>query len=327
MSLPGKGEDICLNMRNLLSAYVDGETTPEETARADAHLRTCEACRVVLARYRTIERAISGEVPGSDHAPQDSAAFAKAVMSRIREAGNRPTIKARILTWRTPIVSALAIAATVVLALYLRPRPQPEPTQPAPAATVLSPHERQEIGETAPQPVKGRPRKSGGALAAPTRAQLAEPPVVASAEPGQGMGEIARDETSVKDATAKPARGGVSFVQDFYATRSAQTITGGATAQSDSVVLDLRRKADRVRTELVSAGETHSMDSLKLLLGNVLARIAETSGEPVDVRAALTFWRDEYAVLAKQSGDSAIQSRISRLEGILRSPRPKGSFE
>jgi len=151
--------------------------------------------------------------------------------------------------------------------------------------------------------------------------------VVASAELAQERDAIAPDETPVQGAKAKPARGGVSFVQDFYATRSAQSITGAAPAQGDSVVLDLRRKADAVRTELGSTRETYSADSLKLLLGDVLARIAERTGEPIDVRAALTFWREEYTVLAKQSSDSAVQFRISRLEGILRSAPPKDSSE
>ncbi|HRS96336.1 MAG TPA: zf-HC2 domain-containing protein [Candidatus Latescibacteria bacterium] len=327
MSAPGRGENICLNMRDLLSAYLDGETTPEETARVDAHLNTCEACRVVLARYRTIERAIAGEVPGADPAPQDSAVFTDAVMSRIREVADRPTLKAHILKWRTPVVSALAIAATVVLALYLRPRTPEEPIHPVPTTTVPSPQERRETAQIASKPSERRPLTSGGAPTPRTRAQIAEPPVVASAELGQAMGDIAPDETSIQDAKAKPARGGVSFVQDFYATRAAQAITGAAPAKSDSVVPDLRRKADAMRTELVSANETNSVDSLKLLLGDVLARIAERTGEPLDVRAALTFWRQEYAVLAKQSSDSVVQSRVSRLEGILRSAQPKGSFE
>ncbi len=44
----------CGEIRPLLSAYLDGEATPEERRTVERHLATCEGCRQVLAEYRAI---------------------------------------------------------------------------------------------------------------------------------------------------------------------------------------------------------------------------------------------------------------------------------
>lgn len=44
----------CGEVRPLISAYHDGEATPEERRVVEHHLATCEACRTVLAEYRAI---------------------------------------------------------------------------------------------------------------------------------------------------------------------------------------------------------------------------------------------------------------------------------
>ncbi|HEY0071765.1 MAG TPA: zf-HC2 domain-containing protein [Chloroflexia bacterium] len=44
----------CGEIRPLISAYLDGEVTPEERKTVERHLATCEECRQVLAEYRAI---------------------------------------------------------------------------------------------------------------------------------------------------------------------------------------------------------------------------------------------------------------------------------
>src|SRR5437588_10753711 len=44
----------CTEIRPLLSAYYDGEATPDERAQIERHLATCPDCRHVLAEYRVI---------------------------------------------------------------------------------------------------------------------------------------------------------------------------------------------------------------------------------------------------------------------------------
>src|SRR6478672_4885580 len=56
----------CEEIRPLLSAYYDGEATPDERSRVERHLTGCEDCRHVLAEYRAIGggmRALPVPVP------------------------------------------------------------------------------------------------------------------------------------------------------------------------------------------------------------------------------------------------------------------------
>ncbi|MEA2576052.1 MAG: hypothetical protein QOH93_3350, partial [Chloroflexia bacterium] len=56
----------CGEVRPLISAYLDGEVTPEERRSVERHLASCEECRHVLAEYRAIGsdlRALPVPVP------------------------------------------------------------------------------------------------------------------------------------------------------------------------------------------------------------------------------------------------------------------------
>jgi anti-sigma factor RsiW len=44
-------------MTDRLSAYIDGDLTPEECAAVDAHLATCDACRETLDELRDVVAA------------------------------------------------------------------------------------------------------------------------------------------------------------------------------------------------------------------------------------------------------------------------------
>src|SRR2546423_1119220 len=58
----------CNDIRPLLSAYYDGEATPDELSRVEGHMAGCEDCRHALAEYRAIGggmRALPVPVPPS----------------------------------------------------------------------------------------------------------------------------------------------------------------------------------------------------------------------------------------------------------------------
>ena len=44
----------CSDIRPMLSAYYDGEASPEEYDLVERHLATCPDCRRVMAEYRAI---------------------------------------------------------------------------------------------------------------------------------------------------------------------------------------------------------------------------------------------------------------------------------
>ncbi|HEU5253205.1 MAG TPA: sigma-70 family RNA polymerase sigma factor [Solirubrobacterales bacterium] len=64
-SLVARTEDgrRCQEMRPLLSAFCDGEATPEEAATLREHLRACASCRATLRTYRAAPAAAAALAP------------------------------------------------------------------------------------------------------------------------------------------------------------------------------------------------------------------------------------------------------------------------
>jgi hypothetical protein len=69
----------CLECRELISAFIDGEDTPDERAQMRGHFATCEACRQALDAYRVIGQRVRSLPPV--HAPEDltDAIFAQTI--------------------------------------------------------------------------------------------------------------------------------------------------------------------------------------------------------------------------------------------------------
>lgn len=136
----------CDEIRPLLSAYIDGEASPEETARVQRHLATCDDCRQVLAEYRAIGgglRAMPLPVPpaglrrdvwraieaGNRHNPagvvRSGAGAGISVLrgGKAEEQGSRPATRgwgiSRILP-AAGIAAVMLLALTVVLLLTNR---------------------------------------------------------------------------------------------------------------------------------------------------------------------------------------------------------------
>lgn len=113
-SVPGSD---CSEIRLLLSVLADGEATPEETARAEAHVASCAACASHLAFLRLTGHALR-QMPDA-YPPSDLA-------TRIAAATyERPTLSAQLMGWLRPApirAVAGALVAAGLAAVFLLPR-------------------------------------------------------------------------------------------------------------------------------------------------------------------------------------------------------------
>lgn len=105
------------DIQEIIPSYVLGASEPDEAARAEAHLSTCDRCSRVLAEYQPIATAIAMTVPIL-HPPGDL----KARTMR-RALGERTTTNVslwdRIKLWRPGTLFAPALAgAAIVIALF-----------------------------------------------------------------------------------------------------------------------------------------------------------------------------------------------------------------
>ena len=102
----------CENFAALLDPFVDGELTPDEMARVQAHLDECPACRAYVDDVLAI-RAAFPDVEDTE-LPEG---FAENVMARIRaEAPNAALQKKASRPWLKALASLAACCAIVLLA-------------------------------------------------------------------------------------------------------------------------------------------------------------------------------------------------------------------
>ena len=106
----------CKEFSALLDPYIDGELSPEETARVREHLHTCDGCRA----YDQAALAIRDAFPEAEDTPVPDG-FAAGVMAAIRaDAAPR---KRRRPRWAKTLLPLAACCAVVVLAVSGLPRP------------------------------------------------------------------------------------------------------------------------------------------------------------------------------------------------------------
>src|SRR5262245_4214108 len=108
----------CFDFERLWNERLDHVGTAEETAiarRLDAHAATCESCRAIAARYRTLEHVISALGPP----PAASADFVDRFLAS--QTQQRDTAF-RIHPLRSLFIP-LATAAALVAAVFLSGRP------------------------------------------------------------------------------------------------------------------------------------------------------------------------------------------------------------
>ena len=105
----------CENFAALLDPFVDGELSPDEVARVQAHLDGCPACRA----YVDDALAIRASFPDAEDTPVPDG-FAESVMARIRaEAASQAEAAPQKKTsrpWLKALASLAACCAIVLLA-------------------------------------------------------------------------------------------------------------------------------------------------------------------------------------------------------------------
>ncbi len=105
--MPLTKECDCIKIRRLFDAAIDGELSPREERKLDAHLTYCEFCRTEYEERKKLSQTISltsPEVPSALHS---------AVMSRIHEEG-RPKHAPVFSRPKMALVGSLCVLALVV---------------------------------------------------------------------------------------------------------------------------------------------------------------------------------------------------------------------
>lgn len=145
----------CGSLKELISVYVDGESSPEESRRAEEHLDLCPEC----ARNAKLLRALGAAAVRTE--TQVSAGFRDRLFARMEEEGllrRRRSLFAFSLRW-----AGLPLAAAAALGLFLLTSREAA-RGPAPPAS--SPSEIQRPRDASP-PERGpaAPESSAGASA------------------------------------------------------------------------------------------------------------------------------------------------------------------
>lgn len=128
----------CDSLWDLLSAYADGETTPDEAALVEQHVAVCSACARDLLFMRQAASALA-DTPEVSPPPDLRQAILTATIYR-------PTWRQRLQTALCPLfaspvrMSALGLAgvAVIVLGLMRMPWQRPLPSTPTEAGTSSS---------------------------------------------------------------------------------------------------------------------------------------------------------------------------------------------
>lgn len=103
----------CEEFEELLSAFVDGEATPEEQAKVSEHVKSCKACASLLKLYQDI----SGELSALPEVPET---FRKRVMDQIAALPHEPAKRGRKVFIK-PWMATVAAAACLALVLLISP--------------------------------------------------------------------------------------------------------------------------------------------------------------------------------------------------------------
>lgn len=138
----------CQEIQELLSAYVDGEANPEETARVAAHVEGCFACASHLAFLRTAAAAWR-RIPMEMPSPRLAERIAQATYAR-------PRFRDRVLEALRPLPTRLALGTALgagIVSVFVMQRVGTPPEAPVVAAgTVGRPLQNDAGEETAPSP-------------------------------------------------------------------------------------------------------------------------------------------------------------------------------
>lgn len=238
---------------DLLSAYLDGEVTPAERARVEAHLSTCGGCRQELESLRwtvgLLRRMPPVDLPRTFY---------------LRETDVTPEAaprRSRLLTWLQPLLAFSTAVSAVLFVIFLlgslnlgspalAPAPAaqlaraPEAAAPVPTAAVEKPLSIESAPAPPtehPAPLALQPTPAPTVAAAAAEAPASEAPAgglpLATPEADTGVGAAAVEES----ATATPGR---ELRGAAEATVEAETEAGARTAAEPTRVPQLPSEAE-----------------------------------------------------------------------------------
>jgi hypothetical protein len=189
----------CRDIRESISACVDGEASPWEAAAVREHLASCERCRVLERQMRAVGagvRQVRGPVPDR---------FREEVFARLESEGALPKRKKVVPTaWRRVAVP-LAAAAGLGLFLLTSREAVRGPVPPGPATARV---------DTSAPPAPS-PQGNGSALSTEDREMLAmldlleDPEAFDANDDAEGMDLLAPGDSA---DSPNPPRGGRSGV-------------------------------------------------------------------------------------------------------------------
>lgn len=134
----------CREIREIISAYVDGEARPEEARLVEEHIGKCPACRAAEKRMRALG---IGVVKTEGTVPSD---FRENLFARMEKEDLLP--KRRSIFFFSVRWAAVPLAAAAAMALYVLtsrevprelPSPAVRPSQVAGPVEELSPEDRE----------------------------------------------------------------------------------------------------------------------------------------------------------------------------------------
>ncbi len=187
------------HVRDLLSAYVDGELSPPERGMVEAHLAACEECSAEIEEFAALDGALRALPLGEPDGYFDT--FTQRVRERVR-AERVPVARRRLPAWTWAAAAALLLAVLTPLSLRRAPTPaaltRSEPE--TPAADALQHAERDggaprpARARSAPPPAAARPK---AAPSAPSESFAPPPP--ASEDAADGVALAAPQSVGVAD--------------------------------------------------------------------------------------------------------------------------------
>ena len=211
--------ELCETVRPLLSAVVDGEATPTETALAEEHVRGCRACASHLAFLR-LSHGVLARTPDSF----PPAALAERIAAATY---GKPSLATRFLGFLQPAPAryALATALTVgIVAVVVSRLPQPVT---APPRVAEAPHAGPvpRAGTGSGNPVQGtsasRPEDRAPVIAA-------RPAVSPPSAPRSASGGPAKTDRVASSAAQTPAFGSANAESGRTGERPAARVAGVA---------------------------------------------------------------------------------------------------
>jgi anti-sigma factor RsiW len=110
----------------LLSAYLDGELAPEQSAAVRHHLEICASCKRQFDILRQTDAVVRGVAPLTPSAGFDSAFWRKVADHQERRTGGG-WLRGLWVGWRPALVAGV-VAATAVVVISVAIRSQKGPT-------------------------------------------------------------------------------------------------------------------------------------------------------------------------------------------------------